>query len=113
MKTLLGFLMGLGLLIGSGFAGQTNAAATSQAAGLTRAFVVTKTFVGRLHKALPPKADESDQALLIRYLKTKHIEIKPPSTLVLDEKHKKLTVHATIQQLDKIERLVSEFQKSD
>lgn len=112
MKTLLTVFLGLGLVCSS-FAGQTNGVAAANATCLTRALVVTKTFVSRLHKALPPKADESNQALLVRYLKTKHVEIKPPATLVLDEKHKKLTVHATIEQLDKIERLVSKFQDPD
>jgi predicted DNA binding CopG/RHH family protein len=112
MKTLLIILAGLGIVFSS-LAGQTSDIDGVQPPFFTRAFVVNTSFLTNLHQHLPPKAGESNQELLLRYLKTQQIEIKKPVTLVLEEKHRRLTVRTSEIDLEKIQALISSLQSKN
>jgi hypothetical protein len=108
MKTLLTFITAFGLAFTS-FSGSTDQT-TSPDLLLVRSYKVSaNTFVAHLKHLLPPKGDESDADFLLRFFKQRHVEIKVPEAIFLNEKKDKLTVKATQANQDKIERLVVEI----
>ena len=64
------------------------------------------TFVSHLKQFAPPKAGESNQKLLLRYIEQQHIDLPVPSSIFLDEKGGRLFVKTTQQSQAKIEKLV-------
>ena len=108
MKTLLTLIIGFGLALTS-FGGSTNQT-TSADLLLSRTYKVSvDTFMSHLKHLLPPGPGESDTELLIHFFKQKHIKIKPPKSVFLDEKLNLLFVHATQADQDKIEKFVEEI----
>ena len=78
----------------------------------SRAFYINgKKFTSHLKQLVTQEKGESDQELLLRYFKQQHIDMEDPASLILDETANKLIVHATVDDLDKIENVVAkEFQ---
>ncbi len=104
MKTLLILIIGFGLILTS-FADSTTAPAP--ALMFSRHYTIsTETFVSHLKQLAPPKAGESDQELLLRYIEQQHIDLPVPSSIFLDEKGGRLFVRTTKPSQDKIEKLV-------
>jgi hypothetical protein len=100
-------MIGVGLAFTS-FADSTNQ--TSSDVFLMRTYKVsTETFLAHLKHRLPPKSGETDTALLIRYFKQKHIEIKPPESVFWNETMSLIFAKATKPDQDKIEQLVIEI----
>ena len=66
----------------------------------------SSTFVEHLKNFLPPKPGESDTKLLIRFFKTKRIDIKAPESVYLNVELNTVFVHAPQSDQDKIERLI-------
>ena len=85
---------------------QTNDPSVDTVPLVTRALALDSTVLSQMRSQLPPKAGEASQDYLLRYFKTQQIEFTPPATLMFDETSGRLTVRATVNDLNKIERLV-------
>jgi phenylpropionate dioxygenase-like ring-hydroxylating dioxygenase large terminal subunit len=108
MKTLFTFAIGFGLALAS-LGGSTNQTTSADLLEMRTYKVSTDTFVAHLKHLLPPKAGESDTELLVRFFKQKHVEIKPPESIFLNEKMSLLFARATQADQKKIEHLVTEI----
>jgi hypothetical protein len=67
------------------------------------------TFVANLKYLLPPRFGESNTMLLIRFFKQRHIEIKPPESIFLNEKRNLLFAWVPQVDQDKIRHVVFEI----
>ena len=124
MKTLLTFIIGFGLTLTSFgdltnrttgvMTGQTTDGMTNQTIStdslVMRTYKVNaETFVANLKYLMPPRPGESNTALLIRYFKQKHIEIKPAKSKFLNEKKNLLFALAPKEDQDKIKHVIIEI----
>jgi len=107
LKTLLTFLFGFALVFPS-IGGATNETATASSEHLVARFyrIEADTFVRRLKESTPPNSTESNQHLLVRFLKENHVELKKPAFVFLDEKRSILQISTTEADQDRIERLL-------
>ena len=107
MKALFPLIIAVGLAFTS-FGGSTDQTTSPQL--FSRVYhVSTNTFVPHLKHLLPPKAGETDTALVVRFFKQKHVEIKPPEAVFLNEEKGMLFVRATQTDQDEIEKLVEKI----
>ena len=88
--------------------GPTNETTTASGEPLlSRSYKISAdTFVRNLKQLAPPKSGESNQDLLTRFFKDKHIEIQKPAAVFLDEKKDRLLVRMTKADQDKVELLI-------
>jgi hypothetical protein len=77
-----------------------------------RTYKITTEFEGNLKRPAGTKEGESNQEMLLRFLKESHIEIKPPEAVFLNEEKNLLFVRATLANQDKIERVVAAIQNN-
>lgn len=111
MKTLLTLIIGIGLFCSSlAVQASDSSAATSL---ITRALHVDSKVLNQVRSLGKAKPDETSQDLLLRYFKTQKLEFKKPAYLKFEDKSGKLTVHATAEDLDKVERLISKLDEKD
>lgn len=108
MKALFVFIIGLGLALTS-YGGSTNQT-TSPDSVISREYHVnTNTFVAHLKHLLPPKTEGTGTQLVIQFLREKHVEIKFPEAVWLNEAKGVLFVRATPADQDRIEKLVEQI----
>ncbi|MEI8291611.1 MAG: hypothetical protein WCH99_19255 [Verrucomicrobiota bacterium] len=111
MKKLYTLIIGLCLALTS-LGGTTNATTTASGEPLLmRTYKISAdTFVRNLKQLAPSKSGESNQDLLVRFFKDKHIETEKPAAVFLDEKRDRLHVRMTKADQDKVELLIQEVQ---
>ena len=110
MKALLTIIVGFGLVLTS--LGDPAEETTPAPQLYTRTYNLNpETFVRNLKQLAPPKSEESNQALLARFLKENNVEMgKQRHTSVFwDENKGKLRVRATKVEMDKIEILIHQI----
>ncbi len=108
MKALLTLIIGF-VSVSVSLAGSTDQT-TSPGLLLSRTYRVSAdTFVAHLKHLLPPKPGETDTELLVRFFDLKHIEIKPPESVFLNEQMGMLFARATKSDQDKIEKLINKI----
>jgi hypothetical protein len=107
MKTFFAFIIGFGLASTS-FGDPTNQAPAVSL--VVRSYKVkTDAFVAHLMHFLPPKAGETDTQLLVRFLKQKGVDIKPPESVYLVAQKDLVVTRATQSNQNKIEKLVEKI----
>src|SRR5206468_3719911 len=107
MKTLLTLIIGFTLIFNSyGGAGNETTSAPGEPLVNVSYHVSTETFVRNLKQLAPPKSGESNQDLLLRFLKENKVEIQKPAAVLLLEKKGRVLAHMTQADQHKIELLV-------
>ena len=89
--------------------GSTNQTKSTDSLEMRTYKVSAGTFVAHLKHLLPPRVDESNTELLIRFFKQRHIEIKPPKRIYLDEKKNLLFALAPKEDQDMIKHAITEI----
>jgi hypothetical protein len=87
----------------------TNQIASADSLEMHTYNVSAGTFVANLKYLLPPRFGESNTMLLIRFFKQRHIEIKPPESIFLNEKRNLLFAWVPQVDQDKIRHVVFEI----